>query len=422
MELLSESCKSDIETEEKMKKNILAVVMIFTVLCCCMQANAAFFDKAAVENHISSGDINISLKEYEIRNGKEILYTNPKSIMPGDYISKIPRICNYAQPCWIRVKLNFSNSEKSLEGLHENLLQNIGKNWKKSGGYYYYTKKLKNRESVDLFTGIQIPSDWTQEHSGQKLGIEIQAEAIQADNFQPDFQAMSPWKNQIIEKCIHETDGEVTCKKENIKLRVEFNGIAHKLLAVPEDFFVNFSKAMPGDILNDQITVSNTTKKEAEIYFQTALVNQNEEQLDFLEQLQLTIHMKDKTLYDGNLKATVLKNGISLGKFTPGQQETLSFSISVPNSLNNPYALRNASVKWIFTVKEEEDDAASSDTNTTQNNANTSAYTDNSMKGEQTSSVKTGDESPLGILMFYIVLSGIVFAVSLQLRKGGTKK
>lgn len=47
----------------------------------------------------------------------------------------------------------------------------------------------------------------------QKIAVDIQADAIQAANFKPDFSAMSPWGNQVIQKCVHEQDGTLTCKK-----------------------------------------------------------------------------------------------------------------------------------------------------------------------------------------------------------------
>lgn len=409
-----------------MKKHFFAVFAAAMVFCIPLQVHAAFSDTVSVENHISTGDVRIELKEYAVKNGKEVAYSDPKTVLPGDVISKIPRITNYAQPCWVRAKISFQNSQKDLEGLDESLLEGIGTDWKKSGEYYYYTKVLKKKESVDLFTGVRIPSQWTEAHSGQKLEIEIRADAIQAANFKPDFQAMSPWRNQVIEECIHEKNGTATCKMEKISLSVQFNGAAHKLIAVPDDFFANFFAAMPGDILTDTITVSNTTGREAEIFFRTAIESQNEEQLELLEQLKLNISMKQETLYEGDLKAASLANGISLGTFSPGQTETLSFSITVPDSLKNAYALRDAAVKWIFTVKEEAD-SSKGEENLSENSYGTSPGGNSSAANYRTgsetaSSVKTGDPSPVGILICYILLSAAVFPVSLKLRKRGEKK
>ena len=58
---------------------------------------------------------------------------------------------------------------------------------------------------------------------------------------------------------------------------VEFNGKAHKLIAVPDDFFTNLESAMPGDILKDAVQIANTTDQEAELFFQTNTDGRSEE-------------------------------------------------------------------------------------------------------------------------------------------------
>ena len=134
----------------------------------------------------------------------------------------------------------FQNNLEMKDGFGEKNIEGISRDWKKKGEYYYYTKPLKKGESVDFFTGVSVPFFWTEDYSGQKLRIGIQADAIQAANFHPDFQEMSPWGNQIVEKCIHETNGKTDCKLEDVELSVKFHGDAQKLLAVPADFFRNF--------------------------------------------------------------------------------------------------------------------------------------------------------------------------------------
>ena len=60
-----------------------------------------FLDSLTVTNHIALGDVNIGLKEYQKKGSTEVLYTNPKTVIPGETISKIPRITNLAKPCWV---------------------------------------------------------------------------------------------------------------------------------------------------------------------------------------------------------------------------------------------------------------------------------------------------------------------------------
>lgn len=114
---------------------------------------------------------------------------------------------------------------------------------------------------------MTIPEEWTEPYQEKKLGITIVADAIQAANFSPDFNAMSPWGNQEILRCIHDTNGRVVKRKSQVKLRVVFERDAHKLIAAPEDFFAGFSAAMPGDVLEDSVKIKNATENTAEIFF-----------------------------------------------------------------------------------------------------------------------------------------------------------
>lgn len=383
---------------------ILGLLLIFLGIS---GAYATFSDSVTVKNHIATGDINISLKEYQKRNGKETSYRNPVEILPGDLISKIPRITNLGMPCWIRAKISFQNKMETEEGFEETHIKGISRDWKKRGEYYYYTKTLNTGESVDFFTGVSVPPLWTEDHSGQKLQIGIQADAIQAANFHPDFQEMSPWGNQTVEKCIHETNGKTDCKLENVKLSVKFHGDAQKLLAVPDDFFRNFGDILPGDTKKDNVSISNTDKETVEIFFRTELKNQTKEQKDLLEKLTLTISMDGKDFYTGSLKSSSLERPVSLGKFKPQTEGNLTFSITAPKDLKNAYALRDASVNWIFTVNKKE-------SSLTEQPSSPDAP-------ESSAPVKTGDSTPVLTMILLLVASAALSIAYLKLKKGDSE-
>ncbi|MBQ0000238.1 MAG: hypothetical protein KBT01_01685 [Clostridiales bacterium] len=210
---------------------------------------AYFSDQIAVVNEIRMGDVDISLEEFSLKDGKEIPYEDPKLVQPGDIVSKIPRITNLAEPCWIRVKVGYRNDKEELEGFRDEDLSGISAKWVRRGEYYYYTSVLEPSEAVDIFHNLQVPAYWDNEHAGQNLDVIVDAQAIQAVHFQPDFEAMSPWGNQEVEVCIHKESDRVERKQEIIAHKVEFNGAAHKLISVSDDFFSNFGTVMPGDTL-----------------------------------------------------------------------------------------------------------------------------------------------------------------------------
>ena len=387
---------------------VLGILLIFLGIS---GAYAVFSDSVTVKNHIATGDINISLKEYQKKNGKEIFYRNPIEVLPGDFISKIPRITNQGMPCWIRTKISFQNNLEMKDGFGEKNIEGISRDWKKKGEYYYYTKPLKKGESVDFFTGVSVPFFWTEDYSGQKLRIGIQADAIQAANFHPDFQEMSPWGNQIVEKCIHETNGKTDCKLEDVELSVKFHGDAQKLLAVPADFFRNFGAILPGDTKKDEISISNTDKNAVEIFFRTEIQNQTKEQKELLEKLALTVSMNGKKFYIGNLKSSSLERSVLLGKFEPQTEGKLTFSITAPPNLKNSYALRDASVNWIFTVNKK--DGVFTDSPLSPDGSENKRYS-----AENSTPVKTGDNTPVFIMIVLLIFSSILGIAYLKLKKG----
>lgn len=316
---------------------------------------AYFSDSVSVINHIQMGDINISLREYEMnQEGEEIPYKDDKMIVPGQTVSKIPRITNIAEPCYIRLLLTYNNDNGDLEGLSDKNVKGISSDWVKRGEYYYYTKVLGYNQTVDLFKKVTFPEEWTEAHSGQNIGINIQVDAIQSKNFTPDFQSRNPWGNEEIEVCVH-TGGEETVVSPYNTMFVEFEGKSHKLLAVPDDFFSNIQTAMPGDQLSDSISLKNTTEQEAEFFFHTELPDSlTQEQYELMKKIGLKILLNGESIYQGDLEAASLKSNISLGKYGSGAEKEFSFQLDIPSELKNRYALSDTLVKWVFSVKQDE--------------------------------------------------------------------
>ena len=398
---------------------ILAGLLLTGVLSAAA-VYASFSDRLNVVNHIAVGDVNISISEYARKGKGEVKYSQPSEVLPGQSISKIPRIKNEALPCWIRARITYTGADGALEGLKDDNIGGIASEWVKRGEYYYYTKVLKKQETIDLFQTVSIPDDWTEEHAQQKVTVDVQADAIQAANFKPDFSAMSPWGNQVIQQCVHEQNGTLTCRKGETKLSVEFSGKAHKLVAVPDDFFTNLESAMPGDVLKDQVQISNTTDQEAEIFFQTDTTGRSEEQLKMLKEIRFEISQNKKLLYKGTLDAEELAKPRSLGKFKSGQKGSLEFELEIPKEWDNAYALKKTDVTWIFAVKEKEKkESASSDS--VDNGGNSGSYAqEKEMQSQRKNPVKTGDDSEPLLLLLLLLGSGAI-ALSIRMFKGGKK-
>lgn len=402
------------------KRTKIAAGLFFLGILGVTGAYGYFSDTLQVVNHISVGDIKISVEEYEKKGTKEVPYRNTGEVLPGAVVSKIPRITNHALPCWVRARILYTNSQKKLEGLDDTKLSGFSSKWIKRGEYYYYTSVLRKKETVDLFQNVHIPASWEKGHEFQKLGLTIQAEAIQAANFTPDFSAMSPWGNQLIQQCIHEENGTMTCKKPQTKLTVEFNGKAHKLLSVPGDFFTNLGTAMPGDVLTDVITISNTTGSEAEILFRTSAGGRSREQLAMLKDVKLTVVMGSEVLYNGTLDSAGLTKNCSLGTFASGQNGKMKFRLEIPAEWNNRMAQKTADVTWIFTVSEKEDEPSSGKGGNADERKSDRTVLTKDTGSKKTKRVRTGDLSGTGFLAVLLLSSGGLILV-LKVWKGGRR-
>lgn len=338
------------------RKRWIAAGIISACLVGVSGTYAYYQDTVSVRNYISTGDINIGIQEYEMKDGKESLYIDPdgRLVLPSQRISKIPRITNYAQPCYVRVKIACTGetsvlSEQDISGMPEE--------WIRAGEYYYLTEPLDMGESVDVFQTVTIPEKWTEASSDQRLGITISAEAIQSDNFTPDFQSEQPWGDQKTEICVHEQNGMVTeVQKTYQTMMVSYEGAARNLVAVPEDFFINLGTAMPGDSLSDTAAIRNTTDTEAEFFFHTEIPEElTEAERELMEQFRLVIRQEGTTLYTGTLGAQDLQYPVSLGRYQPGEKGSIHFTLTLPAELDNAYARRETSVNWVFSVRGEEE-------------------------------------------------------------------
>ena len=408
---------------KKALKFLLAGAVAAGSITLCAAAYGKFSDSVTVTNHISTGDINIALKELEKKENTEISYQNRKIILPGDDISKIPRITNRSEPCWVRVRITYTDDLEGEKGMDDSNLSGMSERWVKKGEYFYYTRKLKQGESADVFTGVSVPREWTEAYQEKHLGITIVADAIQAANFIPDFRAMTPWGNQKMQRCVHDTDGLIVKKKEPVKLDVEFEGNAHKLIAAPDDFFSGFSAAMPGDVFEDSVEIGNTTENMAEIFFRTSPECKSVKDQEFLKKLKLEISMDGKKLYAGDILAASLNKAVSLGKFARGKEGRMDFKVTIPPELDNTYALRKGDVKWIFSVEEEKEVQTVTSVPELSEKEKVPAeenYKNRTGKiSSKTKPVKTGDDTNLWL---FILLGGTAFLVCcFTIRKGGKK-
>lgn len=176
-----------------MNKKRLTICLIAFVLVGLIAVGGSlawFTDSKDSENVFTTNHVEIELTETN--------WEKNKVYMPGATIKKNPKVilAQDSSNAYVRIKnvtlvVNPADGRTPTKLTYslEELGVDIDDNWVKGtdGNYYYQLALTKEKpESTELFTSITIPGvEWTNEYVGATVTIDIQAEAIQADNFKP---------------------------------------------------------------------------------------------------------------------------------------------------------------------------------------------------------------------------------------------
>lgn len=330
------------------KKKLLLMILVLSISLFCGTIYAR--TQVSVTNQFETGIVDIELSEYQKKGDTEVLWTDNPTVLPGDKISKIPRIHNDGNDCYVRAKVNF----RGTADVNDGDLFGIGKDWVKADdGFYYYKKILPTGGDVDLFQGIHIPKKLPQEVQEKIFYVDIDADAIQSKNFSPDFKAAMPWGSVEILACEKEGMYDVSeFKRADTKsFQIVYQGDSAKLIKNEDDFFVNFPYLMPGDVYSDDVKLNNNSKTDIKLYFRSEALDKS----TLLDKILLTITTnvdgKEKVVYDGNLRAKELSEEVALGIIPAGADGDFHFEISVPSELNNKYTILDSDVRWIFSTE-----------------------------------------------------------------------
>ena len=198
-------------------KSIIAIISIIAVIA-VSGIIAYFTDTATVTNHATMGIVDIDLKEYMINEqGEKVEWQDKTNIVPGDVINKIPEInvVSGAVDCYIRAKVEIYCKDENLQTSTQMLtLDNLNVNeddwyYCETDGYFYYKTILTDEsDPVVLFTEVTIPTSLDNSWSLEEFSIDVTAEAIQSQNFTPNFEqgTTEPWPGitaDDIQECIY---------------------------------------------------------------------------------------------------------------------------------------------------------------------------------------------------------------------------
>lgn len=329
------------------KIKLIATALCFLMLLSTLSVQSKAAGITELWNSFRSGNVAVEVKEYEEKDGELTAWKDNPVIMPGMEFSKILRIYNKGVECYIRAKIQSTEDNTRLE----QMIFGMGKEWKKAlDGYFYYRPVLKEDGVAELFQGIKIPVDFSQEHEEKILKLKIDIDAIQSKNFSPDFEAESPWGMvEIIESEKEKNYTINTYKKEKIEeLEIVYLGESDSLMTNAKDFFTNFSVLMPGDTFGDIAVLKNTAEKDVSLYFYTGVLEESP-LLDMIQlKIQAEINGEKRVVYDGNIRAEALAKKQLLCTIPAKSSGTLQFSVHAPDKMDNRYAELGSCVKWVF--------------------------------------------------------------------------
>ena len=182
---------------------VLAIAGVLGIGAIAGGTIAYFTDSDNKTNVITMGHVDVDLEEPG--------WENPDNVQPGNKYMKDPQITvvEGSEDAYLRAKVTVTlkdkagndvmvNGEQLLPALSE--LVEINGGWNPTpdaNGYYYYNTKVSGPTTVNLFKiktddkgnqyTVEIPMSWGNAYSDTVLTIDIVAEGIQADNFEPEM-------------------------------------------------------------------------------------------------------------------------------------------------------------------------------------------------------------------------------------------
>lgn len=113
----------------------------------------------------------------------------------------------------------------------------------------------------------------------------------------------------------------------------------------------------PGDYLTSKLTIKNDYKNAFELFMKAE--RQNDEpsigEPDLYKQLLMTVTLRGEKLFKGFMIDFAEGNGISLGKFEPGDIKEMLVDVSLPGKeTGNEFQGKRLDTRWIFTAASED--------------------------------------------------------------------
>lgn len=329
---------------------------IFITLTLFLFSTSVFADynigKVKVTNNLGTGDIRISIKEYEADRNTEYNTNIPKIVLPGQKVDKVVQILNEAESAYIRIKADFYTDATNFNMDTSMLIFSDEERWKKVGDYWYYLEPIDNNNYAEFISGFRIPNFLQNEVSGETFGLYFTAEAVQSAHFTPNFyDEIDPWNGTVVEYCVHEEPYTYYEEGESV-FEIQYRGGAEGIVRMvdsednEDDFFQNWARMMPGDEFIGEFKITDNYNLPVSIWFST----ESDIEDELISTLTLTITDDEGSVIFNGPMSTIIDNPINLGEFNVGSEKILTYKVSIPTWLKNNYSLLDTHTIWVFQV------------------------------------------------------------------------
>ena len=150
-------------------------------------------------------------------------------------------------------------------------------------------------------------------------------------------------------------------KKDDTLCTVDYTN-ASQFLFNPEggDLFKNFKGVMPGDVLTQNIVISNKQeKRNVTLYLRAEIDKKYKTFLDNIEiEILLTRGENGKPEVLSKNKASepgALATNVCLGTYKPGENGMLTVNLTVDKKMGNEFKNQTGVIEWIFSAEEGEE-------------------------------------------------------------------